>query len=58
MTKATRKQIRAYYVQQGYEVKITKDDHVAFRVPLRDALWKDGRYVSEYCIVDGKVVLS
>lgn len=58
MTKATEKQIRDHYRAQGYEVHIQKDGHVSFRYPAADALWKEGRYVSEYVIVNGHVVLS
>lgn len=56
--KATAKQVREHYKSKGYQVSIQKDGHVSYRVPLEDALWKEGRYVSEYRIIDGEVVLT
>lgn len=56
MTKATTKQVRDYYKAQGYEVNIQSDGHISYRYPARDAIWKDGRYVSEYRVTeDGNV---
>lgn len=57
--KATTAQVRKHYKDLGYEVKINRDGYVGFRYPARDAIWKDGRYVSEYRIDDrGNVVLT
>lgn len=55
---ATPAQVRHFYKDQGYEVRITKDGHVSFRYPFNDALWKDGRFVSEYRVDDGQVHLT
>lgn len=58
-TKATAAQVRKHYKDQGYEVVIQKDGYVSFRFPASDALWKDGRYVSEYRLDDrGNVHLT
>lgn len=56
--KATAKQVREHYKAQGLQVSIQKDGHVSYRVPFGDALWREGRYVSEYRIIDGQVVLT
>jgi hypothetical protein len=56
--KATTKQVRDHYKAEGYQVSIDIDGRVSYRVPLADAIWKHGRWVSEYRVVDGKVVLT
>jgi hypothetical protein len=57
--RATTKQIRDHYKAQGFEVRINRaNGFVSYRVPLRDALWLCGRYVSEYRLIDGNVVLT
>jgi hypothetical protein len=53
-TAATTAQVRAYYKAQGYEVRISRNGRVEFR---RDGAWLEGRFVSEYRIIDGQVVL-
>jgi len=55
MTKATAAQVRKHYIDQGYEVRISEDGHVEFR---HDGAWMEGRYVSEYRVVDGNVHLT
>lgn len=54
---ATVDQIRAHYTEQGYEVKITEDGHVTYRKDS-GGKWLEGRWVSEYRLVDGSVVLT
>lgn len=58
MTQATAEQVRKYYKDQGLVVRISKDDgHVTYRYP--DAInWSEGRYVSEYRIIDGRAILT
>lgn len=51
---ATKQQIRNYYTDQGYACRISNDGRVEFhRGGLR---WQDGRWQSEYRIIDGQVV--
>jgi hypothetical protein len=58
MEKATVQQVRDYYRADGYEVRISEDGHVKFRNPREAApIWLEGRWVSEYRVDDGKVVL-
>jgi len=58
ITKATAEQVRAHYLALGFEVRISKDDeHVTFRKKYGEP-WREGRYVSDYRIIDGEVVLS
>jgi hypothetical protein len=62
---ATRVEVRKHYLKGGYEVRVHHlSGAVFFRRP-RDAVpgdpsagWQDGRYVSDYCVVDDKVVLK
>jgi hypothetical protein len=54
---ATTAQVRKHYKDLGCEVRITKDGHVTYR-DYDGAMWLEGRWVSEYVIVDGKVVLK
>lgn len=56
--RATRRQVRQRYASLGYQVRINKDGYVAYRYPARDALWLNGRYVSEYRVLGNQVVLS
>jgi hypothetical protein len=56
MAKATAKQIRKYYTDQGYQVRIDAEDHIFFRRTGRE--WQEGRWVSEYRVIDGQVVLQ
>lgn len=55
-TTATTTQVRKYYKNQGYEVKINKDGHVMFR--HAGGPWLDGRWVTEYRVTGGIVRLS
>ena len=57
MTKATNKQIRDHYKAQDYDVRIGKDGYISYRYPAADALWKCGRWASEYRVINGHVVL-
>jgi hypothetical protein len=52
--KATKEQVRAWFKAQGYEVCIDRDDSIVFRKPGES--WREGRWVSEYRIIDGEVV--
>lgn len=54
-TKSIAGLIRKHYKDQGYEVRISKDGHVTYRKD--GAPWLEGRWVSEYRIVDNSVVL-
>lgn len=53
---ATKTEIRTHYTDQGYEVKIDRDGHVTYRENADDP-WLEGRWVSEYRVIDGQVVL-
>ena len=55
---ATTEQIESYYEYQGFDVQITRDGYVEYRDPcsVNDG-WRDGRWTSEYRIVDGNVAL-
>jgi hypothetical protein len=56
MTKtATASQVRAHYKALGCDVRISRDGHVMFRAD--GGVWLEGRYVSEYRLIDGAVVL-
>jgi hypothetical protein len=55
---ATTKQVRDHYKAQGYEVRISRDGHVIYQKPDGGCIWFEGRYVSEYRIIEGQVVLS
>ena len=57
MTKATTEQVRKSYEDRGFIVRIDEEDHVEFR-EASDLPWAEGRWVSEYRIIDGNVVLS
>lgn len=54
---ATKSEIRTHYTDQGYEVKISRDGHVTYRMNAGDA-WLEGRWVSEYVVEDEKVILK
>lgn len=54
--RATAEQVRAHYEAQGCEVRIDADGHVEFRDAREE--WLEGRWVSEYRVVDGNVVLT
>ncbi|HVI92335.1 MAG TPA: hypothetical protein VM659_28860 [Dongiaceae bacterium] len=47
--------VRLHYENDGKEVRIDAEGHVEFREP--DGEWLEGRWVSEYRLVDGDVVL-
>lgn len=49
-------QVRKHYKDQGYEVRISREGRVEFRRE-GDSMWLDGRWVSEYRIIYGAVVL-
>ncbi|WP_315833874.1 hypothetical protein [Bradyrhizobium prioriisuperbiae] len=51
----TARDVREHYTAQGYEVRIGDDGHIEFR--LDGGEWREGRYLSEYRMVDGQVVL-
>lgn len=51
-----RQAIRNHYANQGYEVRIRRGDKVEFRRDITD-LWRDGRYVSEYRLMDDESVV-
>ena len=55
---ATERQVREHYKAAGYEVRIS-DGHVRFRSVYRSktGAWREGRYVSEYRVIDDKVML-
>jgi hypothetical protein len=56
MNNATVEQVRKHYEDRGCEVRIDDDGHVEFS---RDGTnWSEGRWVSEYRIVCGQVVLK
>lgn len=57
MTKATADQVHKSYEDRGFLVRIDQDGHVEFRAS-DDLPWAEGRWVSEYRVIDGKVVLS
>ena len=59
MTKATQAEVRKHYEDQDLEVRIddVASGHVLFRKP-GERLWNEGRWVSEYRVVDGQVVLT
>ncbi len=54
--KASATQVRAHYHRQGYDVRINMSGKVEFRKP--DGPWLDGRWVREYHVIDGQVVLQ
>ena len=53
----TRTQLRRYYLDQGYEVRIDIKGHVTFKLP-DDVYWLDGRFITEYRNIDGYIVLT
>jgi hypothetical protein len=55
VTKATTKRVRAHYKAQGYEVRIDHEGHVNIR---KNGPWREGRWVSEYRVIDGAIVLT
>lgn len=55
ITQATAAQVREHYKAQGYEVRIAKDGRVTFR---KDGTWREGRWVCEYRVDNGQVVLT
>ena len=55
--KATAAEVRSHYKAQGYEVRISRDDgRVIYRKP--GEAWLEGRYVEEYRIIDGTLMLT
>jgi len=52
---ATAAQVRKHYKDQGYDVKISNDGHLDYRKD--GGAWLEGRWVSEYRVVDGEIVL-
>ena len=52
---ATVAQVRKHYKDQGYGAKISNDGHVEYRKD--GGSWLEGRWVSEYRVVDGEIVL-
>ncbi len=59
--KATLEQVRDHYERQGYEVAFRGDQgaadrHIEFRKD--DGEWHEGRWLSEYRVIDGQVVLT
>ena len=56
MAEATAAQIRAHYIDQGIEVRISKDGRVTYRKDGEQ--WREGRWVSEYRFADGQVHLG
>lgn len=55
----TASMVRRYYQSNGYEVRIDKRGHVEYR-PADTAdsgPWLEGRWLSEYRIVEGMIVL-
>lgn len=57
MTNATTEQVRKSYEDRGFIVRIDADGHVEFR-QSDDTPWMEGRWVSEYYVVDDTVVQS
>lgn len=47
---ATATQVRAYYVKQGFDVRITMAGQVSFRKSEHEGPWLDGRWVSDYWV--------
>jgi hypothetical protein len=62
MTKATANQVRKSYKDQGYDVRIRDDNgHVEIREDFGSGNygeWLEGRYIDEYRVIDGQIVLS
>jgi len=56
MTKATAEQVRKSYEDRGFLVRLDEEGHVEFRESA-DLPWAEGRWVSEYRVIDGNVVL-
>lgn len=54
-SRPTPEQVRSHYKIQGYEVRIAKDGHVTYRKD--GGAWLEGRWVSEYRLIDDTVVL-
>lgn len=54
--RATTEQVRKHYEDQGYEVRIDDAGHVEFRDS--DGEWLEGRWISEYRVFEGRVVLT
>lgn len=52
---ATTEQVRKDYEDRGFIVRIDSEGHVEFSEDGND--WLEGRWVSEYRIIDGQVVL-
>ena len=62
MARATTNQVRKHYKDLGYNVRIHKDNgHVEYRQDFGSGNygeWLEGRYVDEYRIIDGQIVLT
>jgi hypothetical protein len=57
MTQATHEQIIKHFEDLGNEVRISKDGRVQFRpVEVQPMPWRDGRWIDEYRIFEGRVV--
>ena len=56
-SKATFSDIRAFYRADGREVRISRNGHVTFR-DRGETQWREGRWVSEYVVRDGQVVIQ
>jgi hypothetical protein len=55
--------VRQYYKNRGYEVHISREGHVTYRPADHQkngvgCEWLEGRYVSEYIVIDGNIHLS
>lgn len=56
---ATKQQIRNHFADQGCAVIVSNDGCVKFRklaAPGEMGPWLDGRWQSEYCVIDGQIV--
>jgi hypothetical protein len=56
---ATKQQIRNHYADQGYAVRVANDGRVTYRKLAATGdmgPWLDGRWQSEYRVIDGQVV--
>jgi hypothetical protein len=55
-SRPTAADVRNHYKDQGYEVRIDRHGHVAYRRP-GEKIWLEGRWVREYRFTDGQVTL-
>ena len=57
MRQATEDEIRRWYREQGQQIIVRRTGKILYRTP--PALnWSEGRYVSEYRVIDNDVVLT